>query len=159
MENLSFESFYKATRDDCFRALVVAVGDRFEADELLAEAYTRALEHWSTVREHPAPKAWVLSVATNLRNDRWRRAKRSLRAWAHPETDAPNPPVDPRLTAALGGLSDQQRLAVAYRVVLDLDTAETARLMDVAPGTVTTHLHRALGHLRQELHDYEVTYE
>lgn len=157
MENQSFESFYRSTRDDCFRALIVAVGSAYEADELLAEAYTRALERWSHVREHPAPKAWVFSVATNLRRDRWRKAKRSLRVWTRPETDAPSPPIDPKLIAALAGLSAQQRLAVAYRVFLDLDTAATARSMGVSPGTVTTHLHRALGRLREELHDYEVT--
>lgn len=66
MENQSFESFYRSTRDDCFRALIVAVGSPYEADELLAEAYTRALEPWSNVQEHPTPKAWVFSVATNL---------------------------------------------------------------------------------------------
>jgi DNA-directed RNA polymerase specialized sigma24 family protein len=129
MENQSFESFYRSTRDDCFRALIVAVGSPYEADELLAEAYTRAWERWSNVREHPTPKAWVLSVATNLRRDRWRKAKRSLRVWTRPETDAPSPPIDPTLTAALAELSDQQRLAVAYRVFLDLDTAATARSM------------------------------
>lgn len=43
MENQSFESFYRSTRDDCFRALIVAVGSPYEADELLAEAYTRGL--------------------------------------------------------------------------------------------------------------------
>ena len=34
------------------------------------------------------------------------------------------------------------------RVLLDLDTKQTAEALDLAPGTVTAHLHRALTTLR-----------
>lgn len=156
MELNSFESFYRATHDDCFRALIVAVGDPHEADELLAEAYTRALERWSTVGEHPTPKAWVLTVATNLKTDRWRRANRSLRTLFRPSPPDLDLPIDGKLIDALSKLSEQQRMALAYRVMLDMDTASTARCMGVTPGTVTTHLHRALTSLREQLHNYEV---
>ena len=37
---------------------------------------------------------------------------------------------------------------MALRVFLDLDTRQTAEALDLAPGTVTAHLHRALTALR-----------
>lgn len=158
MEPSDFESFYRANRDDCYRALIVAVGNPLVADDLVAEAFTRALERWEQMRVHPAPKAWVIKVALNYQRDRWRRIRRALRSLTHPnsQVDEPGPPLDPRLLAAVASLSDQQRAAVAYRVMLDLDTETTAEAMGITPGTVTTHLHRGLTHLRQQLHDYEV---
>jgi len=40
---------------------------------------------------------------------------------------------------------------VALRIFLDLDTAQTAEVLGIAPGTVTAHLTRALTALRTEL--------
>ena len=53
-----FEAFYLATRDRCFRAVLASVGDAHEADDVLSEAYSRALAKWTTVAMHPAPAAW-----------------------------------------------------------------------------------------------------
>ena len=48
-------------------------------------------------------------------------------------------------------LPDRQRQVVALRMFLDLDTAQTAAVLGIAAGTVTTHLARAIATLRQEL--------
>jgi RNA polymerase sigma-70 factor (ECF subfamily) len=37
-----FTEFYQATRDDCLRVVLVTVGDRQLAEDLVAEAVTRA---------------------------------------------------------------------------------------------------------------------
>ena len=37
-----FEEFYAAARDHCLQVVVVSVGDRHLADDLVAEAFTRA---------------------------------------------------------------------------------------------------------------------
>lgn len=53
MDDIEFDSFYRQTRDDCFRALIVAVGDPAEAEDLLGDAYLRALGRWSaSTRSH-----------------------------------------------------------------------------------------------------------
>jgi DNA-directed RNA polymerase specialized sigma24 family protein len=44
MDESGFEAFYRESRDGCFRAVIVAVADSVEAEDLLAEAYTRCLE-------------------------------------------------------------------------------------------------------------------
>jgi RNA polymerase sigma factor (sigma-70 family) len=158
MDDTDFDRFYRRTRDDCYRALVVAVRDPIEADDLLSDAYMRALGRWPTLRDHPQPRAWVLRTALNLQRDRWRRLRRFARLPFFQQQPSPPPdlPVEPRLLAALRGLPDQQRRAVALRVVLDLDTAETAAVLGVSPGTVTTHLYRGLTALRASLTAEEV---
>jgi hypothetical protein len=59
-KQLEFTSFYAAARDDCLRIVLVTVGDRQLAEDLVAEAFTRAWESWRTVHRHPAPRAWVV---------------------------------------------------------------------------------------------------
>jgi len=53
--------------------------------------------------------------------------------------------------AALQRLPERQRHVIALRLFLDLDTAGTAKVLGIAPGTVTSHLARAIATLREEL--------
>jgi DNA-directed RNA polymerase specialized sigma24 family protein len=48
-------------------------------------------------------------------------------------------------------LPARQRQVIALRVFLDLDTARTAQVLGIAPGTVTAHLARATAALRNDL--------
>jgi DNA-directed RNA polymerase specialized sigma24 family protein len=66
-------------------------------------------------------------------------------------------PIDPSLLAAVRALPDQQRRVLALRIILDFDTHSTADALGIAPGTVTTHLHRALSALRDELSKEKVS--
>jgi RNA polymerase sigma factor (sigma-70 family) len=158
MDESGFETFYRESRDGCFRALIVAVTDPVEAEDLLAEAYARCLESWPKVRTHPIPAAWVVTVAMNLHRDRWRKTRRALKSLLTSDASEPPPlPIDPSLLAAVRALPDQQRRVLALRVILDFDTNATADALGIAPGTVTTHLHRALSALRDELSKEKVS--
>ena len=53
--------------------------------------------------------------------------------------------------AALLRLPARQRQVVALRLFLDLDTAGTAQVLGIAPGTVQAHLGRAIAALRDDL--------
>jgi RNA polymerase sigma factor (sigma-70 family) len=59
--------------------------------------------------------------------------------------------VDPALIAALRRLPVRQREVLALRIFLDLDTEATAKVIGIAPGTVTAHLSRAVSALRRDL--------
>jgi RNA polymerase sigma-70 factor (ECF subfamily) len=143
-----FDEFYRSTKDGCFRAVLATVGDFAEADDLLAEAYTRAWERWSDVSTHAAPAAWVVRVALNLHRDRWR----SRRWFGRLRPAAPVPPpeldLDCDLLVALRALPDRQRDVVVMRVLLDLANDDVAEVLGIAPATVSVHLHRALTTLR-----------
>jgi DNA-directed RNA polymerase specialized sigma24 family protein len=53
--------------------------------------------------------------------------------------------------AALMRLPARQRQVVALRLVLDLDTAQTAAVLGISPNTVMAHMARALTALRHDL--------
>jgi DNA-directed RNA polymerase specialized sigma24 family protein len=95
----------------------------------------------------------VVRTALNLRVSWWRRRRREVPLADH---DAATPAgvtdgVDPALTAALRRLPARQREVLALRIFLDLDTETSAKVIGIAPGTVTAHLSRALAALRREL--------
>jgi RNA polymerase sigma factor (sigma-70 family) len=156
-QRLGFEEFYGRCRDGCLRAVMVSVGDQDTAQELVAEAFTRACASWRKVSRHPAPEAWVVRTALNLNISRWRRRREVLvpdpgmvadLGVSDTETSSPG---DPRIMAALMRLPPRQRQVVTMRLLLDLDTRRTAELLGITPNTVMVHMTRALAALRDDL--------
>jgi len=151
---LEFTEFYRSDRDRCLRAILAGVGDRQLAEDLVAEAFTRAWMSWQKVRRHPAPRAWIVRTALNLQVSWWRRRRREVElddAYEVAETTVGDPGLDPALLAALRQLPQRQREVIVFRVFLDLDTAATAKALGMAQGTVTAHLSRAIATLRGHL--------
>ncbi|MEO6088360.1 MAG: sigma-70 family RNA polymerase sigma factor [Umezawaea sp.] len=151
MRQLEFEEFYRSDRDVCLRAVLAGVGDRSLAEDLVAEAFTRAWMSWQKVSRHPAPRAWIVRTALNLRVSWWRRRRREVALDGVHEvedTTVGEHELDPTLLAALRRLPRRQREVVVLRVFLDLDTAMTAKALGLARGTVTAHLSRAVTTLR-----------
>jgi RNA polymerase sigma-70 factor (ECF subfamily) len=153
-----FAEFYRRSKDECLFTVLLSVGDRDTAQDLVAEAFARAWASWRTVGRHPAPAAWVVRTALNAHVSWWRRHRREV-PLADPGVLADRPaagetfdgPVDPRIMAALLRLPERQRQVVALRLFLDLDTAGTAAALGIAPGTVQAHLGRAIASLRADL--------
>jgi len=71
-----FAEFYAAVQDDCLRIVLISVGDRQQAEDLVAEAFTKAWMTRRKVRQHPAPQAWIIRTALNAHVSRWRRHRR-----------------------------------------------------------------------------------
>jgi RNA polymerase sigma-70 factor (sigma-E family) len=159
-----FTEFYTSARDDCLRVVLVSVGDRQLAEDLVAEAFTRAWMSWRKVREHPVPRAWVVRTALNAHTSWWRRRRREVvldgSVLDGAEVATAEPGLDEALAAAVRGLPPRQREVITLRIFFDLDTEATAKLLGIAPGTVGAHLHRALATLRTQIpsfSDQEVT--
>jgi RNA polymerase sigma factor (sigma-70 family) len=156
-QQLDFAEFYREAKDECLFAVLVSVGDSDTAQDLVAEAFARALASWPKVSRHPAPAAWVVRTALNAGVSRWRRRRREVPVpdlalvadW--PAADVGGGRVDPRIMAALLRLPVRQRQVIALRLFLDLDTECTAQVLGIAPGTVRAHLARAMAALRDDL--------
>ena len=158
-DDLGFATFYETSRDSCLRAVLASVGDQRLAEDLVAEAFARAWASWHKVKDHPAPRAWVLRTALNLRVSWWRRRRREIPLSVPDSVCEPSfgAGIDPRLLAAVNRLQGRQREVIVLRALLDLDTETTARVLGIAPGTVTTHLFRATAALQRELLDNHPT--
>ena len=157
-QRLDFAEFYRRSKDECLFTVLVSVGDRDTAQELVDEAFARAWASWRTVGRHPAPAAWVVRTALNASISRWRRRRREvlvpdLGAVADlPAAEgAPDGGVDARIMAALLRLPARQRQVVALRLVLDLDTGRAGEVLGISPSTVKAHLARAIASLRDDL--------
>lgn len=153
-----FAEFYRRSKDDCLRTVLISVGDQDMAQELVAEAFARACVSWRTVSRHPAPVAWVVRTALNMNISWWRRRRREVLV-AEPGMIADRPaidgadgsPFDPRVKAALMRLPARQRQVVALRLLLDLDTRRTAEVLGISPNTVMAHMAQATAALRRDL--------
>jgi RNA polymerase sigma-70 factor (sigma-E family) len=150
---LDFAKFYAASRDDCLRIVLISVGNRQLAEDLVAEAFTKAWMSWRKVHGLDEPRAWVVRTALNAHVSWWRRHRREVALGSHDAVVDANhdPALDSALVAALRRLPVRQREVITLRLLLDLDTATTAKMLGMPSGTVASHLHRALATLRRDI--------
>jgi predicted RNA polymerase sigma factor len=72
-EQLDFDDFYRACREEIVRALVLTVGHRDLGLEAADEAFARALERWADVSGYENPEGWVYRVGANWARSKLRR--------------------------------------------------------------------------------------
>lgn len=146
-----FVEFYEEWYGEVVRTVALAIGDRTHAEDATQEAFLRAFRRWRSVRTMERPGAWLLVVAMNAARRRWRRAP------AIADAAVPERSVDDHANLvvasvavgdALATLTDRQRAIVVLRYLADLSTAEVARALRCADGTVRATLHQALTKLR-----------
>ncbi|WP_034594117.1 SigE family RNA polymerase sigma factor [Hamadaea tsunoensis] len=140
-----FAEFYTAAFAPLTSQLHAFVGDHAEAQDLVQEAFCRALTKWPTVSTYDDPFSWVRKVAWNLAISRWRRARRLRlrhRELVPPDVEPPTAgEVD--LTRALGELPAQHRQVVVLHYLADMSVAEIAEFTGSPEGTIKAWLHRA----------------
>jgi RNA polymerase sigma-70 factor (ECF subfamily) len=128
-------------------------GDLVEAEEVVAEAFARAVQHQRTFVRLDNPEAWLRTVAVNVSRSRFRRRLRVVpsggEAVRHPDLD------DDRLAlmAALRKLPAAQREAIALHYLADLPIHEVAAATGAPVGTVKARLSRGRAALAELLAD------
>lgn len=148
-----FAEFYSAAWGYCLRIVMVSMADRPLAEDLVAEAFTKAWASWRKVRGLAEPRAWVIRTAMNARVSWWRRHRQEVTLGGQDALAATSQELalDSSLVAALRRLPVRQREVIALRLLLDLDTSTTAEMLGISSSTVTTHLHRAINALRRDI--------
>jgi RNA polymerase sigma-70 factor (ECF subfamily) len=147
--------------------------DPGQAEDLVQEAFARALRAWSQFEPGTNLRAWMLRILRNTWLDGLRHRRRSpvglapvedLEENAGPadedawlrgdvELDRMRGLVARDIEQALGRLREEQRTAI----LLDLEgltEPEMASVLACAPGTVKSRLSRARASLRRWLSDY-----
>ncbi|MET8912647.1 sigma-70 family RNA polymerase sigma factor [Micromonospora sp. NPDC004551] len=147
----------------CFRRLVVQLyavcGDVHEAQEAVQEAFTRALAAPRRFARLENPEAWLRRVAVNVVRSRHRRRRvldRLLRRIGPPAAVVDRSPEHVALLAALRGLPEGQRHALALHYLVDLPVDEVAATLGVSAGTVKSRLSRGRQALAELLTDSDV---
>jgi len=144
-DSTDFAEFYGASFDGLCVQLYAHAGSWSEAQDVVQEAFCRALARWSRISQYDDPAAWVRKVAWNLATSRWRRVRSNLH-FVHRERPEHAPGPDAEfidLRTALTALPPKQRQAVVLHYLSDVPVLEIAEMMGVAEGTVKSWLHRA----------------
>jgi RNA polymerase sigma-70 factor (ECF subfamily) len=140
-----FDDLYAAHFGDLTVQLYAYFGDRQEAQDVVQEAFCRALQRWKHVSAYDDPVAWVRRVAWNLATSGWRRRRTVLKFLRHQRSEqhvAGPSPDRVALVAALATLPATQRRAMVLHYLSDVPVAEIAEREGVAEGTVKSWLHR-----------------
>jgi RNA polymerase sigma factor (sigma-70 family) len=157
MRDDEFERLYAAEAQGLFAFLAYRTGDRALAEDLLADAFERALR--SRGRFNPrrgSQKRWLYAIALNLLRDHARRAAAEGRALGRVDQPAASDELEgverrEALHRALARLSPEEREAIALRFGADLSVPEMARVLGEPLTTVEGRVYRALRKLRERL--------
>ena len=134
--------------------LTGVTGDPAEAEDVVMEAFARAVNRSRTFADLENPEAWLRTVAVNLARSRWRRLARlrglgsRLSAADASSSSYDDLPADRlALLAALRELPAVQREAIALHHLADLPVHEVATTLGVPVGTVKARLARGRARL------------
>lgn len=154
-------------RADHARCVALAyhlVGDPDAARDVVQNAFVRALGSLHQFRGASSLRTWLVRIVLReaARYRRWRGVRErfqqlvgvrrtSLAAPDGPLAAAEGAELRAHIAAALSSLSPNQREAFALVHLQSYSVAEAAAVLGKAPGTVKTHVHRAIQHLRVAL--------
>ena len=148
-----------------------------DARELTQEAFFRAYQSIASFQGRSGFYTWVFRIAVNLTLSHRRKAKHRrvqsldqvenpgardepLRdqvadgAASNPASRALTTELERQVERALDDLDPDHRAAIVLRDIEGFDYAEIARILEIAPGTVKSRLHRARAALRERLRPY-----
>ena len=134
---------YQAVGPRLWRAIYAYSGGlRDVADDAVAEAFARAIQHDGAIRR---PEPWLYRTAFRIAAAELRR-RRSQTGIGDRAYEQPRDVVE--ILTALHRLTPSQRAAVYLHYQADLPVREVARLMGTSVAAVKVHLHRGRRRLR-----------
>ena len=176
-DEAAFEELVRRHQDRVWRLAWRLTGDEADAADVLQETFLQLFRHLGEFRGDARFTTWLFRIVTNAalmrRRSRLRRPADSLEAYM-PRFDAEGfhaaTPAQLQVTTRIEELLDLETLARraragiaalpdAYRVPFvlrdleELDTAEVASVLGIAPAAVRQRVHRARLMLRGYLND------
>lgn len=162
-----FDTLVRTHQSRIYRVLWCELRDEDAAATLTQECFLRAYQNRAGFRGEASVSTWLIRIALNLATDYRRNRRqgfwRNLFGSSHEELEttakAGTFPCPERTLAArqelesvmriVASLSEQQRTAFMLRFVEDMSIQEIADTMGLEPGTVKSHLARAVGTVRR----------
>ena len=148
-------TLYLDHHDSLRRLAYVMLGDPSLAEEIVMDAFAKALSRWSLVARAEYPHAYLRQIVVNLCRSKVRR--KMLERKVSQLFDRDEPVVyDPDMSTygmnievwrAVQRLPERQRACVVLRYLDDLTEPEVAQVLDIPVGTVKSQLSRARARL------------
>lgn len=162
-ERATFETEAMPYLSELFRVAMWLVRDRAEAEDLVQETFTQALESFHRYQPGTNCRAWLVTIMYHM-NSKRRRLKARLQLVSDneeriAETVAFEPPTpqdisEEEVLSALGSIPHSYQEVVVLSDVEDLTYKEIADALAIPVGTVMSRLHRGRKLLRAELAGY-----
>jgi RNA polymerase sigma-70 factor (ECF subfamily) len=130
------------------------LGNRADAEDVAQEAFLRAYQKFSSLRESAKFRAWVNRIAFRLALNRQRGLRRRLTretAWhAHGTGELVDGMKNTeervlveRMRSEIDGLPEKLRSVLQLSIVEDMDAADVGAVLGIPAGTVRSRLHTA----------------
>jgi RNA polymerase sigma-70 factor (ECF subfamily) len=131
-----------------------------DADDLVQDAFLRALERIGTFDASRAFEPWFTRLLVNLGRDQHRKQTvrrtesqdpEAIPGGTRPDRETERSELRSSLSQALESLPDRQRLIVTLFEIDGRSTEEIAGMLNVSQVTIRWHLHQARRSLREAL--------
>jgi RNA polymerase sigma factor (sigma-70 family) len=132
-EPLSFDAFFAAESQTLFRRMWLVTRDRYEAEEIVQDAFLSLYERWERAPSWDDPTSYLYRTAFNMWKKRTRRAARAVRKVLSSDPGDEFEAANARtvVSAALARLSPRQRAAVILTELLGFSSEEAAQALGV----------------------------
>jgi RNA polymerase sigma-70 factor (ECF subfamily) len=160
-DTAAYEEIVQRYQQVAFRTAFVITGSAADAEEAAQDGFVKAYRALHTFRSGAEPRPWLLKIVANEARNRVRSAGRRhhldlrLAERFRPGDAAPSPEAElvaaedsRRLLDQVNALSEEDRLVITSRYLLELSGEETAAALGIPEGTVKSRLSRALARLR-----------
>jgi RNA polymerase sigma-70 factor (ECF subfamily) len=150
----SFEAFIEDHHARLFGALCLVTGDRYEAEEIMQDAFVRVFERWDRVSTLEDPTGYLYRTAMNVFRKRYRRASLALRqAVSLAPHDRSFASTEDRevVLRGLAQIPRDQRAALVVTALLGYSSEEAGRMLGANPSTVRARATRARAALREAI--------
>jgi RNA polymerase sigma-70 factor (ECF subfamily) len=151
------ERLYRQYGNDVLRVSYFYLGNREQAEDVTQDVFVRLIENRPALKPG-SEKSWLLKVALNRCRDLWRSSwhKRVLLGSKKLEIIPDDDKLDDRLEKealmqAVNALPPAEKEVFLLFYYQGLSTQETAQVLDVPEGTVSSRLSRGREKLRQYL--------
>ena len=163
-DHTAYATLVRDHEETAFRIAYVICGNAADAEEAAQDAFVKAHRALGRFREGAPLRPWLLTIVANEARNRTRATGRRERlvlrvaeerrpGGAVPSPEAALLDLERRdeLLAAVAGLPENDRQAIACRYFLNLSEEETAAALGCPRGTVKSRLSRALDRLRERM--------
>ncbi len=153
----ALSGFYARTRTAVYGLALSYLRSGHDAEDVTQDTYLKVWDSAGTYRPQGKPMAWLLTITRNLSLMRIRSRDKVVdmpqEDWNMLAVESSGVTAEDRqvLTAALYGLTDQERRVVLLHAVSGLKHREIAQILEMPLATVLSKYHRALKKLRDLL--------
>ena len=163
---MEFETLADQHKDEVYRQMLRACGNREDAEDVLVEALVRAHRHLGQLRDRGAFRAWLAQIARRVCWQlKQREALQPLLQLSVVEEEghqipSGEPPLEQQIALrqmssllheAVDNLSEEYRSVYLLRDLEDVPAKEVAKRLGISVAAVKSRLHRARESVRNAL--------